>query len=124
MKNTTRFLAAGFLLGLAGTAAAHASSSEQSFADRFREMQALSSTSPYAFKTAPAIGQGPVRFRSAAEGVGKKSFAERFAQMQAISSNSGEFRLPGMEPGGAGLRVAAAPPVDAAGVVGAKRAPE
>jgi hypothetical protein len=54
-------------------------------------MQALSSTSTYAFQT----HQPTLTRQAAADPKGKESFAQRFAEMQAESSNSGEFGVPG-----------------------------
>jgi hypothetical protein len=57
----------------------------QSFTDRFADMQAQSSNSGE-FQAPPALS------KQAANPEGKESFAQRFAEMQAASSNSGEWK--------------------------------
>jgi len=57
----------------------------ESFGQRFADMQAASSNSSEWQETQPTLTA------NAADPVGKEPFAERFAEMQAASSNSGEW---------------------------------
>jgi hypothetical protein len=84
MNFKLKAVAIAALLGTASVAAAQNASPvqtrAQSFAEQFRQMQTLNSTSPYTFKPTPALGIRPD------DPVGNERFAQRFADMQAASS--------------------------------------
>lgn len=108
MKSKLKIAVVALTLGTAAVATAQAQTRAQTFADQFQQMQALSSTSPYAFDAAPTLTA------QAAAPASRESFAERFAEMQAESSNSGEFPMPGADAANGGL--AATTPIGGAHV--------
>jgi hypothetical protein len=86
MNSNPKIVATALLLGAATVAAAQTPARAPSFAEQFRQMQALNSTSPYAFALAqPTLGT------QAADREGRQPFARQFAAMQAVASNSGQF---------------------------------
>lgn len=91
MKIMTRVIAFGVLSGLAIVANAQSLSPARTFAGELQQMQALSSTNPYAFGKAPIV---PTAAQPRANHV--PSFAREERRLQASSSaNPYEFkRLP------------------------------
>jgi hypothetical protein len=82
MRSKLKIVAFSLMFGTAAVAAAQTPTRADAFAAQLREMQALSSTSPYAFKPAPALSTRPD------DPVGNESFADRERDMQALSSTS------------------------------------
>ena len=82
---------AAALLAATATLAVAQTTTEQSFAEQFKNMQSLQSFGTYTFKPAPSLGTKP------SHPVGNQPFTDRFADMQAESSNSGQWNHPPAE---------------------------
>jgi hypothetical protein len=136
MKSKLKIAAVALMLGSATVATAQTQTRAQTFADQFQQMQALASTSPYAFDAPPvfdtrsadpvgnassaerfaemqaessnssAFEPAPILAAQAADPASRESFAERFAEMQAESSNSGQFPTSGADAANSALAVA------------------
>ncbi len=76
------------LLAATATLAVAQTTTEQSFAEQFKNMQSLQSFGTYTFKPAPSLGTKP------SHPMGNQSFTDSFADMQAQSSNSGQWNHP------------------------------
>lgn len=82
---------AAALLAATATLAVAQTTTEQSFAEQFKNMQSLQSFGTYTFKPAPGLGAKP------SHPMGNQSFTDSFADMQAQSSNSGQWNRPPAE---------------------------
>ena len=82
---------AAALLAATATLAVAQTTTEQSFAEQFKNMQSLQSFGTYTFKPASGLGTKP------SHPMGNQSFTDRFADMQAGSSNSGQWNRPPTE---------------------------
>ena len=82
---------AAALLAATATLAVAQTTTEQSFAEQFKNMQSLQSFGTYTFKPAPGLGAKP------SHPMGNQSFTDNFADMQAQSSNSDEWKAPAGE---------------------------
>jgi len=79
---------AAVLFVATATLAVAQTTTEQSFAEQFKNMQSLQSFGTYTFKPAPSLGTKP------SHPMGNQSFTDSFADMQAQSSNSGQWNHP------------------------------
>jgi hypothetical protein len=78
-----RATVAALVLGTATVAGAQTSA--QAFADQFKTMQSLSTSSTYTYNAAPRFSTAP------SAPLVDRAFAETFRQMQASSANSSEW---------------------------------
>jgi hypothetical protein len=86
MKSSiVKVITGALLVGTATLAAAQSPTRAQTFASQFAQMQNLSATGTYTFKSPPVLSA------QAEDPVGRESFGRKFADLQAQSSNSSQF---------------------------------